>query len=66
MPGERLSAEKRDILAAQYATSAAESLAKLRQAKSLQNTLLDIIPENPLQEMAVLWTAAPKGTGFWQ
>ena len=50
-PGERLSESNRNALAAQYASGADETLAKSRQAKSVKDTLLDIIPENPLQEM---------------
>ncbi|OHB76250.1 MAG: sodium:dicarboxylate symporter [Planctomycetes bacterium RBG_16_64_10] len=63
-PGARLSPEKRDMLAAQYAGSAAESLAKSRQAKSLKDTLLDIIPENPLQEMTGALDGSSKGNGI--
>ena len=62
-PGERLSEAKRDALAAQYARGAAETVAKSRMAKPLKDTLLDIIPENPLQEMVGAWTAARRETG---
>ena len=63
-PGERLTEAKRDALQAQYAGGAAETVAKSRQAKSLKNTLLDIIPENPLQEMVGALDGSSKGNGI--
>lgn len=63
-PGERLADNKRDALAAQYAGGAAETVAKSRQAKSLKDTLLDIIPENPLQEMVGALDGSSKGNGI--
>lgn len=63
-PGQRLTESKRDALAAQYAGGAAETLAKSRQAKSIKNTLLDMIPENPLQEMAGAIDGSSKGNGI--
>ena len=47
-PGDRLSPEQRNALEAQYAKRADDAVAKARQAKSIKDTLLDIIPENPL------------------
>ncbi|MCU0962976.1 MAG: dicarboxylate/amino acid:cation symporter [Pirellulaceae bacterium] len=63
-PGERLSAEKRNALAAQYASNAADSVAQSRQAKSLKDTLLDIIPQNPLQEMVGALDGSSPGNGI--
>lgn len=63
-PGERLSEASRDALAAQYATDAADTVAKSRQAKSVKDTLLDIIPENPLQEMVGALDGSSKGNGI--
>ncbi len=63
-PGERLSAEKREALAEQYARGAEETVAKARQAKPLKDTLLDIIPENPIQEMAGALDGSSKGNGL--
>ncbi len=63
-PGQRLAESKRDALAAQYAGGAAETVAKSRQAKSLKNTLLDMIPENPLQEMVGAIDGSSKGNGI--
>ena len=63
-PGERLSESNRNALAAQYAHGAAETIAKSRQAKSVKDTLLDIIPENPLQEMVGALDGSSKGNGI--
>ena len=63
-PGDRLSEAKRDALAAQYARGAADSVARLRQAKTLKETLLDLIPENPLQEMVGALDGSSKGNGI--
>ena len=43
---------------------AADTMAKSRQAKSLKDTLLDIIPENPLQEMVGALDGSSKGNGI--
>ena len=63
-PGERLTEEKRIALSAQYARGAADAVAKSRQAKPLKDTLLDIIPENPLQEMVGALDGSSKGNGI--
>ena len=63
-PGERLGQAKREALAAQYSQSAADSVARLKPAKPLKNMLLDIIPENPLQEMAGALDGSSKGNGI--
>ena len=63
-PGERLSESKRNALAVQYASKAADTVAKSRQAKSVKDTLLDIIPENPLQEMVGALDGSSKGNGI--
>jgi DAACS family dicarboxylate/amino acid:cation (Na+ or H+) symporter len=63
-PGTRLTQAKRDALAAQYARGAAETMAKSRQAKPLKDTLLDLIPENPLQEMVGALDGTSKGNGI--
>jgi dicarboxylate/amino acid:cation (Na+ or H+) symporter, DAACS family len=63
-PGEQLSEAKRDALAAQYARGAAETVAKSRMAKPLKDTLLDLIPENPLQEMVGALDGSSKGNGI--
>lgn len=63
-PGKRLSEEKREALSAQYAQGAEETIQKARQAKPLKDTLLDIIPENPLQEMVGALDGTSKGNGM--
>ena len=50
-PGGGLDPQQREELRAHYAGSAGELVQKAKQAKSIRNTLLDMIPENPLQEM---------------
>lgn len=63
-PGERLAESKRDALAAQYASAAKTTVEQARRAKPLRDTLLDIIPENPLQEMAGALDGSSKGNGM--
>ena len=63
-PGKALSAETKDRLDKQYAAKAGENVAKAKQAKSLRDTLVDIIPENPLQEMAGAVDGSSKGNGM--
>jgi DAACS family dicarboxylate/amino acid:cation (Na+ or H+) symporter len=62
-PGDRLSEAKHQALAEQYAGRAADAVAQSQRAKSLKNTLLDIIPENPLQEMVGAMDGTSKGNG---
>jgi DAACS family dicarboxylate/amino acid:cation (Na+ or H+) symporter len=63
-PGEQLAAEKKDSLAAHYASNAAQNVERARQAKPLKDILLDIIPENPLQEMVGALDGSSKGNGM--
>jgi len=63
-PGGGLMPEQRDALRAQYAGGAAALVQKAKQAKSLKDTLLDIIPENPLQEMVGALDGSSKGNGM--
>ena len=63
-PGDRLSVEQRTALLAQYAGDVKKAEEKAEQAKSLADTLLDIIPENPLQEMAGAVDGSSKGNGM--
>jgi DAACS family dicarboxylate/amino acid:cation (Na+ or H+) symporter len=63
-PGTRLSEEQRTALLEQYASDVASAEKKAEEAKSLANTLLDIIPENPLQEMAGAVDGSSKGNGM--
>lgn len=63
-PGDRLSEEKREMLRTQYAADATKNVELARQSKSLRDTLLDIIPENPLQEMVGALDGSSKGNGM--
>jgi len=63
-PGGSLNADQREALRAQYADDAAKLVQKAKQAKRLRDTLLDIIPENPLQEMVGAVDGSSKGNGM--
>jgi DAACS family dicarboxylate/amino acid:cation (Na+ or H+) symporter len=63
-PGASLSSEKREALRAEYSGGAEALVQKARQAKSTRETLLDIIPENPLQEMVGAVDGSSKGNGM--
>jgi DAACS family dicarboxylate/amino acid:cation (Na+ or H+) symporter len=63
-PGRTISEEQGRMLRAHYARGTDDTLAKARQAKPLRDTLLDIIPENPLQEMVGALDASSKGNGM--
>lgn len=63
-PGRTLPAEKSAALRAQYASGASAAMQKANQAKSIKDTLLDIIPENPLQEMVGALDGSSKGNGM--
>lgn len=63
-PGASLSVERRDKLRAQYAGSAEKTLQNARAAKTVRDTLLDIVPENPLQEMVGALDGSAKGGGM--
>lgn len=63
-PGNALSEEKRKTLQEQYQAKAAATTANADKGKSLSKTLLDIIPENPLQEMVGAVDGSSKGNGM--
>ncbi len=63
-PGNTLSEEQREILAERYNAKAAESMAKSKATKGLKDTLLDMIPENPLQEAVGALDGTSKGNGM--
>lgn len=63
-PGNSLAPDQKDALRLQYQRNSAEIVAKVRQAKSLRDTLLDIIPENPFQEMVGALDGSSKGNGM--
>jgi DAACS family dicarboxylate/amino acid:cation (Na+ or H+) symporter len=63
-PGERLSAEKRSELQERYATRDVKAVEQAKQSKSLRDSLLDIIPRNPLQEMVGALDGSSPGGGM--
>ncbi|HYC54902.1 MAG TPA: dicarboxylate/amino acid:cation symporter [Candidatus Binatia bacterium] len=65
-PGNRLSEETRQSLRERFATGDATemAIAATRQAKSLRNVLLDLIPKNPLQEMVGALDGSSPGGGM--
>lgn len=63
-PGRAISAETRATLTAEYAAKAEDSVRKADQAKSLGQTLVDLLPENPLQEMVGAVDGSSKGNGM--
>ncbi len=63
-PGSSLPAEKQAQLREQYKGDAADALKKSKEAKTWQRTLLDMLPENPLQEMVGAVDGSSKGNGM--
>lgn len=63
-PGSSLPEEKRIQLREKYEAKAAEAVAKSAAAKKLRDTLLDMLPENPLQEMVGALDGSSKGNGM--
>ena len=63
-PGKYLSESQQIQLNEQYGSDAQRALTHAKQAKPLQEILLDIIPENPLQEMVGAVDGSSKGNGM--
>ncbi|MFM8217988.1 MAG: dicarboxylate/amino acid:cation symporter [Planctomycetaceae bacterium] len=63
-PGNAISAQSREDLLASYSQDTASSLAKASQAKSLKEVLIDMVPQNPLQEMVGAIDGSSKGNGM--
>lgn len=63
-PGNSISAEARDSLRKDYTAKAEENVKRAEQAKSLGQTLVDLLPENPLQEMVGAVDGSSKGNGM--
>jgi DAACS family dicarboxylate/amino acid:cation (Na+ or H+) symporter len=63
-PGSTLSDEQRALLSERYNAKAAEATAKSKQAKGFKDLLLDMIPENPLQEAVGALDGSSKGNGM--
>jgi dicarboxylate/amino acid:cation (Na+ or H+) symporter, DAACS family len=63
-PGGRLSEEARLGLQEKYAKDADRTSENAKRAKSLKDTLLDIIPKNPLQEAVGSLDGSSPGSGM--
>ena len=63
-PGDSLPADLRDRIIAQQATASAGKVQQAAQAKSVRDTLIDLFPENPLQEMVGALDGSSKGNGM--
>ena len=63
-PGHSLGQEQRQKLLDQYSGGAADKVAKAKQAKPVRDTLVDLLPENPLQEMVGAVDGSSKGNGM--
>lgn len=63
-PGRSVDPVQAEALRAHYAGDAAQMAAAARKLKPLSTMLLDIIPENPLQEAAGAIDASSKGNGL--
>ncbi len=63
-PGASLSEEQRIALKATYSKDAESKVDSANKAKPLQVVLLDLIPENPIQEMAGALDGSSKGNGM--
>jgi DAACS family dicarboxylate/amino acid:cation (Na+ or H+) symporter len=63
-PGSGLTKEQQAQLEARYAGAASGAEEKAEKSKSLKDTLLDLLPENPLQEMVGAIDGSSKGNGM--
>ena len=63
-PGKMLPVEQRAQLLKRYSSDASSQAKKADQAKPLKDTLIDLLPENPLQEMAGAIDGSSKGNGM--
>lgn len=63
-PGSSLSLDQQTMLQERYGSAASASEAKAAQKKPLKDVLLDMLPENPIQEMAGALDGSSKGNGM--
>lgn len=63
-PGDSLRPEQRAALQEQFSTGAEATVANARKSKSLRDSLLDMIPNNPLQEMVGALDGSSPGNGI--
>ena len=63
-PGERLSQEQRTALQTAFASEAEGKVQSAEKAKPFEKILLDLLPENPVQEMAGALDGSSPGNGM--
>lgn len=63
-PGDRLAEAQKQQLREKYGASAEAALEQAKKAKSVRDTLLDLIPKNPLQEMVGALDGSSPGGGM--
>jgi DAACS family dicarboxylate/amino acid:cation (Na+ or H+) symporter len=63
-PGERIEESKRLALRERYTSKPLAEVEQAKRAKSLRDSLLDIIPRNPLQEMVGALDGSSPGGGM--
>jgi DAACS family dicarboxylate/amino acid:cation (Na+ or H+) symporter len=63
-PGHSLPPEKREDLKERYAKKASVSVEQAKKAKPLRELIVDMLPENPLQEMVGAIDGTSKGNGM--
>lgn len=63
-PGDTLSADARQALVERNAEGSADVAQKASKAKSVRDILVDMVPENPLQEMVGAVDGSSKGNGM--
>lgn len=63
-PGDALPAELRDRIISQEKSKTEGKVAQAAKAKSIRDTLIDLLPENPIQEMVGALDGSSKGNGM--
>jgi DAACS family dicarboxylate/amino acid:cation (Na+ or H+) symporter len=63
-PGNALPEGKRDLLERRYAAQSKAIVKNAQGAKTLRDILIDVIPENPIQEMVGAVDGSSKGNGM--
>ncbi len=63
-PGKSLGEAQRQKLLEQYSKGASDKVDKAKEAKAIRDTLVDLFPENPLQEMVGAVDGSSKGNGM--
>jgi DAACS family dicarboxylate/amino acid:cation (Na+ or H+) symporter len=63
-PGESLTVEARQALVERNAAGSADVAQKASKAKSVRDIVIDMVPENPLQEMVGAVDGSSKGNGM--